>query len=62
MNLLQINAKTSFIYRTVCHLTERAYFNDNLPERRNERTGGKDNVILKWPPSLPDLTLCDFLL
>ena len=28
----------------------------------NGRDSGKENVMLKWPPRLPDLTSCDFFL
>ena len=43
-------------------LTVRAYLNENLPRRWIGRAGGKDNVMLKWPPRSPDLTPCDFFL
>ena len=43
-------------------LTMRAYLNDNLPRRWIGCAGGEDNVMLKQPPRLPDLTSCDFSL
>ena len=39
-----------------------AYLNDNLPRRWIRRASGEDNVILKWPPRLSDLTPSDFFL
>ena len=43
-------------------LTMRAYLNDNLPRRWIGRASGEDNVMLKWPPRLSDLTPCNFFL
>ena len=43
-------------------LTVQAYLNDNLPRRWIGHTGGEDNVMLKWPPGLLNLTPCDFSL
>ena len=37
-------------------LTVRAYIKDNQPRRWIGRVGGKDNVMLKWPPRSPNLT------
>ena len=44
------------------HLTVWAYLNDHLPRRWIGRASGENNVTLKWPPRLPDLTPCDFFL
>ena len=52
--------KISFINRLVLHLTVRAYLNDNLPKRWIGHASGEDNVMLKWPPRLPDLAPSDF--
>ena len=51
-----MNMKISFINRTVLDLTVRAYLNDNLPRRWIRRASGEDDVMLKWPPYLPNLT------
>ena len=37
-------------------LTVQAYLHYHLPRRWIGRAGGEDNVMLKWPPRLPDLT------
>ena len=61
------NEHEDFIYQQDCaphywKLTVQAYLNDNLPRRWFRHAGGEDNVMLKWPPRSPDLTLCDFFL
>ena len=41
----------------------RAYLNENLPGRWiGCASGDGDNVLLKWPPRLPDMTPCDSFL
>ena len=56
-----MNMKISFINRMVLHLTVQAYLNDNLPRRGIGHASGEDNMMLKWPPCLPDLIPSDYI-
>ncbi|PSN54080.1 hypothetical protein C0J52_03070 [Blattella germanica] len=44
------------------HLAVRTYLNEHLPNRWIGRAGPNDQVLFKWPPRSPDLTVCDFFL
>lgn len=42
-------------------LNARTYLKENLPGIWIKRVSVNDKVLLKWPPSSPNLTPCDFL-
>jgi len=44
------------------HNDVRWYLNEHLPQRWIDHTDRDYEALLKWPPTSPDMTPCDFFL